>query len=592
MSKIKPFDVILIDPPWPFKVWEPNTGSGRSAERHYKGGTMTLDDIYHLDLQSVMAKNAAVALWVPWPLMLSAPAMCFAFWGVTYRTRLFTWAKLNQKGEGFFMGNGYYGRCVPGSSRIYILDNTTGVVEKVSIATLENKDLSTTRIWSHAGWKRIDSFYRNRTDVAAIQTGIGTTFSSWNHRWASKALSLPRFGTKRVREHRVDYRSLDEIKRLKFERHAGMTGGGSVNLLFSTRPIESNMPIGISNGYSLTDDIGWMIGLFVAEGNYATKTGDEQIRFTLHKKEKDFVDRIASTVNRLGVVHERFTNSLVSVKSYASKSANSVAVYFSSSSIKSLFQAFVLGRGAHGKRLNLPLLLQTSSDFRFSFLDGILSGDGTKGDYGYNGYSDISLCNDDLIGDISELCHSLGIMTRRWTPRMGTASNGTRSMTYRLKLACPRNKDLSLDGQPVFPVEIKSIEDFRNMETFDITVEGHAFIVDDLISHNSNDEVCLLAARGSLPRTDKGVRSLIAAELEDDFEPRTSDVPAQIVTRRGRHSEKPAESHERIERLWPEAHKLELFARQKRPGWTALGDEITGRDIRDDLALLAKRIER
>lgn len=218
MTKIAPFDIILIDPPWPFRVWEKKTGSGRSAERHYKGGVMTLDDIYHLDIQGVAAKNFAVALWVTWPHMMIAPAMCFALWGVTYRTRLFTWAKLNKMGEGFFIGNGYYAR--------------------------------------------------------------------------------------------------------------------------------------------------------------------------------------------------------------------------------------------------------------------------------------------------------------------------------------------------------------------------------------ANDEVCLLAARGSVPRMDKGVRSLIAAELEGDFDPRLGDIPTQIVAPRGRHSEKPVEAHERIERLWPEARKLELFARQKRPGWTCLGDEITGRDIREDLARLKKRIAR
>lgn len=48
-----------------------------------------------------------------------------------------------------------------------------------------------------------------------------------------------------------------------------------------------------------------------------------------------------------------------------------------------------------------------------------------------------------------------------------------------------------------------------------------------------------------------------------------------IEARRGRHSEKPACVYERLERLYPQLSKLELFARGKvRPGWTAWGNEV------------------
>jgi N6-adenosine-specific RNA methylase IME4 len=42
----------------------------------------------------------------------------------------------------------------------------------------------------------------------------------------------------------------------------------------------------------------------------------------------------------------------------------------------------------------------------------------------------------------------------------------------------------------------------------------------------------------------------------------------------GDHSAKPAESYVRIERLWPEARRLEMFARRTRPGWAAFGDQV------------------
>jgi N6-adenosine-specific RNA methylase IME4 len=41
-----------------------------------------------------------------------------------------------------------------------------------------------------------------------------------------------------------------------------------------------------------------------------------------------------------------------------------------------------------------------------------------------------------------------------------------------------------------------------------------------------------------------------------------------------RHSEKPPVIHEWAERLRPDAQRLELFARQTRPGWVCLGNEV------------------
>lgn len=43
------------------------------------------------------------------------------------------------------------------------------------------------------------------------------------------------------------------------------------------------------------------------------------------------------------------------------------------------------------------------------------------------------------------------------------------------------------------------------------------------------------------------------------------------------HSAKPAEAYERIERLWPKARRLEMFARRRRDGWFAWGNEVDGR---------------
>jgi N6-adenosine-specific RNA methylase IME4 len=52
-------------------------------------------------------------------------------------------------------------------------------------------------------------------------------------------------------------------------------------------------------------------------------------------------------------------------------------------------------------------------------------------------------------------------------------------------------------------------------------------------------------------------------------------VDSVLEAPRGRHSEKPAEVYELLERMYPRASKLELFARgAPRAGWAAWGNEV------------------
>ena len=60
-----------------------------------------------------------------------------------------------------------------------------------------------------------------------------------------------------------------------------------------------------------------------------------------------------------------------------------------------------------------------------------------------------------------------------------------------------------------------------------------------------------------------------------------------IISENFGHSRKPDNLHEYAEQL-PGPY-LELFARRGRDGWTCLGNEIDGRDIRESLAELARR---
>jgi N6-adenosine-specific RNA methylase IME4 len=79
--------------------------------------------------------------------------------------------------------------------------------------------------------------------------------------------------------------------------------------------------------------------------------------------------------------------------------------------------------------------------------------------------------------------------------------------------------------------------------------QGHYF--------RQQHEVLLLAVRGAMPTPSTAAR-----------------VSSVIQAPRGRHSEKPETVYEIIEAMYPAVPKVELFARKRRPGWTAWGDQI------------------
>jgi N6-adenosine-specific RNA methylase IME4 len=105
-------------------------------------------------------------------------------------------------------------------------------------------------------------------------------------------------------------------------------------------------------------------------------------------------------------------------------------------------------------------------------------------------------------------------------------------------------------------------------------VKAHArqleMFQDDIPAHMSlgywtraNSEVCLLATRGRPKRLNADVRQAIIE-------------PAR------QHSRKPDCIYGRIERLAAGPY-LELFARQRRPGWTAWGNEVGKYDAQQDI---------
>jgi N6-adenosine-specific RNA methylase IME4 len=85
---------------------------------------------------------------------------------------------------------------------------------------------------------------------------------------------------------------------------------------------------------------------------------------------------------------------------------------------------------------------------------------------------------------------------------------------------------------------------------------------------NQNAELVLLGKHGKPQRVAKNIKQVIMAPV-------------------GRHSAKPPEIRERIVQLMGDLPRVELFARDLTPGWTCLGNEVDGNDIRDSIEFLA-----
>ena len=71
----------------------------------------------------------------------------------------------------------------------------------------------------------------------------------------------------------------------------------------------------------------------------------------------------------------------------------------------------------------------------------------------------------------------------------------------------------------------------------------------------ANAEICLLATKGAPKRQSAGVHQVILSHIEE-------------------HSKKPAEARKRIVELLGDLPRIELFARQRSPGWDAWGNEV------------------
>ena len=73
-----------------------------------------------------------------------------------------------------------------------------------------------------------------------------------------------------------------------------------------------------------------------------------------------------------------------------------------------------------------------------------------------------------------------------------------------------------------------------------------------------SSEICLLGVKGRMSKYKKA-----------------NNIESLVIAERTKHSKKPNEVRKRIENLFGDIPKIELFARQTAQGWDSWGDEIT-----------------
>jgi len=77
---------------------------------------------------------------------------------------------------------------------------------------------------------------------------------------------------------------------------------------------------------------------------------------------------------------------------------------------------------------------------------------------------------------------------------------------------------------------------------------------------------------------------LLIATHGDIPTPLPAQRPASVIhAARREHSRKPEEAYELIEAMYPELPKIELFARSRRSGWAAWGNQAPAANNNDGL---------
>jgi len=214
-------------------------------------------------------------------------------------------------------------------------------------------------------------------------------------------------------------------------------------------------------------DLGWAIGLFLAEGSLG-KDGTE-VRFSLNKKEVRFYYKLKSIVDGF--------NSPIRKHIYR----NGLIVIIDCFIFSGIIRKFIQGKGAKKKFLNIRELLKTNNEFLEGILKGFFDGDGMKEETRVTmrfGLSD----NKQLAETLLVLSSILGY-DFRLKKRFVNYQNGRKKAMW-ISIGKSQHK-----GFKTYPTQIKrilSIKEANAYYNFSLEKEHQFILPNRIISHNSN----------------------------------------------------------------------------------------------------------
>ena len=101
------YNLILIDPPWTYRVHNKDNNGTRNSNFHYN--VMTDQDIIKLPISKISAPDCALFLWVTNPNLLLLSDI-FKSWDFEFKTVAFTWVKTYPNSDKIRCGLGHYTR--------------------------------------------------------------------------------------------------------------------------------------------------------------------------------------------------------------------------------------------------------------------------------------------------------------------------------------------------------------------------------------------------------------------------------------------------------------------------------------------------
>lgn len=220
--------------------------------------------------------------------------------------------------------------------------------------------------------------------------------------------------------------------------------------------------------YDLDYDLGWLIGLYIAEGGFNQPRGF-QAKITLNRNE----------INIAKKFRELFSNKFGIETNKINKNKNYLDFTFSSACFYALTKCFLVKGKCSTKHLDINFLLNTPKEFRQGIIDGYILGDGYERDK----QKTVTSASKLLIKNIQTIWASIGELTsfgkneqydKRTKKKYHSWSLWT-NQSYKFN-----DRNLAY----IFPKDFTQSNEI--IEMIDIKVDGGEFLIENgLISHNS-----------------------------------------------------------------------------------------------------------